>query len=400
MKVFSTKFLFLLSILFLTQKGFSQKTAKVKNNTYHDLSASNFSQNWANTGLITTNDDWSAVPSIQGFLGQDLTTANGANPQTILTGASASALPDLDVLANITSTSNNSGGVAEFQLTDPTIALQGSITADAPHIILYLNSSNRTNITFKCNLRDLDGTADNAIQPIAFQYRIGNTGSFTDISTAFVADATTGPSLATNVVPVNFTLPVAANNQPNLEIRVITANAVGSDEWVGIDDIEVSSTGSSTTLPALSINDVSLAEGNAGQSNMTFTLSLDSPATVVNTSCVVSTQDNTALATSDYTSNSATITFPIGSSSATFTVPINGDVLAEANETFFVTVSAPMNISLAKASGTGTITNDDTNNQKISTIQGSTNTSPLANSVVTFTAIVTGDFQKMPQTPV
>jgi predicted extracellular nuclease len=393
MKVFSTKFLFLLSILFLTQKGFSQKTAKVKNNTYHDLSVSNFSQNWNTISQISTNDDWSGVPSIQGFLGQDLVTTAGANPQNIVVGASSSITSDLDVIANQTNTGITNGGVAEFHITDPTIALQGSGTADAPHIIVYLNTLNRTNISFKCNLRDLDGSGDNSVQPVAFQYRIGNTGNFTDIPAAYIFDATTGPNVATNVVPIDFTLPINANNQANVEIRVITANAVGNDEWVGIDDIEVSSTGFIGALPALSINDVSLAEGNAGQSNMTFTLSLDNPVTVANTSCIVSTQDNTALATSDYTSNSTTITFPMGSSSATFTVPINGDVLAEANETFFVTVSAPMNISLAKASGTGTITNDDTNNQKISTIQGSTNTSPLANSVVTFTAIVTGDFQ-------
>jgi len=27
-----------------------------------------FSQNWVNTGLITTNDNWSGVPGIVGFL--------------------------------------------------------------------------------------------------------------------------------------------------------------------------------------------------------------------------------------------------------------------------------------------------------------------------------------------
>jgi predicted extracellular nuclease len=393
MNTSSIKFGFFFCFLLFAKASFSQKSAKTKNNTYHDLSASNFSQNWNTISQISTNDDWSGVPSIQGFLGQDLVTTTGANPQNIVVGVSSSTTSDLDVIANQTNTGITNGGVAEFHITDPTIALQGSGTADAPHIILYLNTLNRTNISFKCNLRDLDGSGDNSVQPVAFQYRIGNTGNFTDIPAAYIFDATTGPNIATNVVPIEFTLPVNANNQANVEIRVITANALGNDEWVGIDDIEVSSTGFIGALPALSINDVSLAEGNAGQSNMIFTLSLDNPVTVANTSCVVSTQDNTALATSDYTSNSTTITFPMGSSSATFTVPINGDVLAEANETFFVTVSAPMNISLAKASGTGTITNDDTNNQKISTIQGSTNTSPLANSVVSFTAIVTGDFQ-------
>jgi hypothetical protein len=49
------------------------------------------------------------------------------------------------------------------------------------------------------NLRDLDGSIDNAVQPVALQYRVGSTGNFTNLPAGFVADATTGPSLATQV---------------------------------------------------------------------------------------------------------------------------------------------------------------------------------------------------------
>jgi len=34
-----------------------------------------FSQNWSNTGLIATNDDWSGVAGIVGFLGRILRQA-------------------------------------------------------------------------------------------------------------------------------------------------------------------------------------------------------------------------------------------------------------------------------------------------------------------------------------
>lgn len=48
------------------------------------------------------------------------------------------------------------------------------------------------------------------------------------------------------------TLPVAANNQPQVQVRILTTNAVGSDEWVGIDDITVSSAPfANATPPAL-----------------------------------------------------------------------------------------------------------------------------------------------------
>ena len=54
-----------------------------------------------------------------------------------------------------------------------------------------------------------------------------------------MADATNGPSDATLVTPVSVTLPTAANNQPVVQLRVITADANGPDEWVGIDDIAI-----------------------------------------------------------------------------------------------------------------------------------------------------------------
>ena len=37
-------------------------------------------------------------------------------------------------------------------------------------------------------------------------------------------------------------LPPQANDQPEVQVRIITANAVGNDEWIGIDDIAVTGT--------------------------------------------------------------------------------------------------------------------------------------------------------------
>jgi hypothetical protein len=197
-----------------------------------------FAQNWSNAGLITVNDNWSGVSNVVGFLGQDITTATAADPQTLL-GTSAIA-NDLDVIANQSNTSITNGGVAEFDtIANPRIALQGSGTADAPHIIITLNTLGCTNVNVQYNLRDLDGSADNAIQAVALQYRIGSVGNFTNIPAGFVADATTGPSLATLVTPVNVLLPAGALGQSALQLRIITSNAVGNDEWVGVDDIAV-----------------------------------------------------------------------------------------------------------------------------------------------------------------
>jgi hypothetical protein len=158
------------------------------------------------------------------------------DPRTIL--ADGSATP-IDVIANQTNPDTLvTGGVAEFHIANPVVGLNGSGTADAPHIVIYLNTTGQTSIHFACNIRDLDGSADDAIQQVDVQYRVGGTGNYASVPGGYIADATTGGA-ATQVTALNLTLPAAANNQPIVEVRVMTTNAAGNDEWVGIDDISV-----------------------------------------------------------------------------------------------------------------------------------------------------------------
>jgi uncharacterized protein len=198
-----------------------------------------YEQHWTDTTQIGANDDWSGVPGVVGYLGDDAsTTANDIDPRT-RTSAAFSAT--VDVIANQTSTAITNGGVAEFQLTDPTIALQGSGAADAPNIVVSLNTTGLGNIHVSYNLRDIDGGADDAAQQVALHYRVGDTGDFTNVAAGYVADATTGGA-ASQVTPVSVTLPADANGKPLVQFRVMTSNATGSDEWVGVDDIVVTGT--------------------------------------------------------------------------------------------------------------------------------------------------------------
>ncbi|MBT9591862.1 MAG: hypothetical protein IV089_13345, partial [Thiobacillus sp.] len=241
-----------------------------------------FAQDWSNTSLITANDDWSGVPGIVGYLGDGLTGATGTNPQTLLAFGSGV----IDVIANQTNPGITNGGVAEFELADPTIALNGSGTADAPFILLHFDTTGWQSIQVGYLLRDLDGSTDNAVQPVALQFRIGNSGDFTNVPAAFVADATSGPSLATQTTPISVTLPAAADNQPLLQLRVITSNAVGNDEWVGIDNISV--TGSpaggvvNQPIQAVCPASVSLMAGAAGS----FPLAASDADSVVNSAAI------------------------------------------------------------------------------------------------------------------
>lgn len=201
-----------------------------------------FSQNWSNAGLITTNDDWSGVPGIMGYRGDDVVTVIGTDISTVFADNSAV----IDVNANQTNPDTfTTGGVAEFDtIANPAVALNGSGTADLPGIVIYLNTTGNSNIQFACNIRDLDASADDATQQINVQYRVGGTGNYANVPGGYIADATTA-NTATQVTPLNLTLPAAANNQALVEVRVITVNAPANDEWVGIDDISV------TAAPAI-----------------------------------------------------------------------------------------------------------------------------------------------------
>jgi len=197
-----------------------------------------YGQNWSIPGLITVNDVWSGVPGVMGYRGDNLTGGGGTDPQTVL--APGDTTP-VNVIANQASPNTlTTGGVAEFDgIANGVVALQGSNTADAPHLQLHVNTQGQRLIRVSYNLRDIDGSNDNAITPVALQYRVGAAGSFTNVPAGFVADATTGPNLATLVTPVLVTLPADAEDRPVVTLRILTTNAAGNDEWVGVDDISV-----------------------------------------------------------------------------------------------------------------------------------------------------------------
>jgi predicted extracellular nuclease len=133
---------------------------------------------------------------------------------------------------------------------------------------------------------------------------------------------------------------------------------------------------------SVSVNDVSVAEGNAGTSLLTFTVTRTG-----NTGAFTidfATANGTATAGSDFTATSGTLTFAAGGAlSQTVSVTINGDTAFETNETFTLALSNLSNTagttSLADGSGTGTLTNDDLNSglTEISAIQGAGHRSGL-----------------------
>lgn len=113
-------------------------------------------------------------------------------------------------------------------------------------------------------------------------------------------------------------------------------------------------------LPSLTVGDVSVTEGNSGTTPASFTVSL-SAVSGQTVTVNYTTAAGTATAGSDYTSTSGTLTFAPGQTSATVTIPVIGDTFREANETFTLNLSSPVNATLARSQATGTILDDDPN---------------------------------------
>jgi len=115
-------------------------------------------------------------------------------------------------------------------------------------------------------------------------------------------------------------------------------------------------------LPTINVDDVAVTEGNSGTKLAGFTISLSNksaqPVTVT-----VSTADGTtnpANAGSDYVARSnVLVTIPANTASVKFNVTVKGDITPEANETYYVNLSAASGGSIGDGQGLGTITNDD-----------------------------------------
>jgi hypothetical protein len=224
--------------------GFSSNpvfgTLEAKANGYYlEIAAgSPLREDWTDTSRINADDDWTQIAGIEAFSGDTLAPVPGTDPRLILADNPNNPL---DVKANQTNPATSTAeGVAEFEIANPVIALKGSDAFSAPNLVIHLNTTMGCvgkGVVVVFNIRDIDNSANNAVSPITAQYRVGGVGNYANISSSYIADATTGPNQAALVTPMRVTLPLAATGQAKLDVRIITANAVGADEFIGIDDL-------------------------------------------------------------------------------------------------------------------------------------------------------------------
>jgi predicted extracellular nuclease len=110
--------------------------------------------------------------------------------------------------------------------------------------------------------------------------------------------------------------------------------------------------------PRLSIADVSVVEGNRGETPMTFTVTASRPLPHPVVLCAA-TVGVTAMPGSDYDTLVRCTVMPAGATTATFTVSVNGDRKREANEKLALVVGSLPGQWSSDPIAYGTIVNDD-----------------------------------------
>ena len=161
-------------------------------------------------------------------------------------------------------------------------------------------------------------------------------------------------------------LPDASTGSDNLHgLYSIWENWVGHTPAGGRSDKATVTITNNDDKPGITIAPASATEGDSGNTNVTFTLTLGqavSGAVAVN----YATSDGTATAGQDYTAiSNGSVTIPAGETTAEFDVSVTGDETDELNETFKVTISLPSDTTAAAIAGgdttaaAGTILDDD-----------------------------------------
>jgi glucose/arabinose dehydrogenase len=155
--------------------------------------------------------------------------------------------------------------------------------------------------------------------------------------------------------PINVTVNGDTTLEPN---ETFTVNLSAPVSSTIADNQGVGTINDDDSQPTISINDLSINEGNSGTTNATFTVSLSNASSQTIT-VNFATANNTAIAGDDYTSATGAVTFTPGQTSRSISVGINGDVFNEDDVSFNVNLTSPTNATISDSQAVGTIVDDD-----------------------------------------
>ncbi len=296
-------------------------------------------------GTATAGADYTAVSGMltfaAGTTSRTLTvsvtgdTANEANETVIITLSNASAGTAIATATGTGTITDND--TPNFSINSPSVAEGDSST---------------TNLVFTVTLSPAPATA----ATVNWAEGTGGTAtSGTDYTAIAGGTLTFSAGTATQTITVSVTGDTSHEADETVVITLSNAST-------GTNISTASGTGTITNDDSgLTIDSPSVTEGDSGSANLVFTVTLD-PASSSQVTVNYARTGGTATSGTDFTALAAstTLTFAANETSKTITVLVTGDTINEANETVIVTLSSASGADLVTASGTGTITDDDT----------------------------------------
>jgi hypothetical protein len=242
-------------------------------------------------------------------------------------------------------------------ITSP--AVNANTQAGSYDVLAYTANNSTTASFALTNLKGASSTAvSSSLNPVGF----GQNVTFTGNVTSHVMAPTGVVQFKSNGNNIGTAQPLNGSGVATLTTSTLTAgtHTISADYSGDADYFASTGTLPATQVvtPSLAINDVSVTEGNSGTVSASFTVTLSGPSNQT-VEVNFATANGTAQSGSDYSSNNGLLSFAPTQTSKPISITVNGDTAFEANETFFVNLSAATGATIADAQGIGTILNDD-----------------------------------------
>jgi hypothetical protein len=194
-----------------------------------------------------------------------------------------------------------------------------------------------------------------ATAPVALRYAtFDGTATAPADYTATSGVLTFAPGEITKTVAVHVVYDQIADPGETFTLRLSDVSGATISKSIGVATILESDR---LPQPVVLIDDISVAEGNAGTTDAIFNVRL-SFASALPVVVAWRTEDGSARDDSDYTAAIGTLTFAPGETTLPVTVKINGDTTSEPNENFRVVIIGTSN-AIAGSGASCTIINDD-----------------------------------------
>jgi len=347
----------------------------------------------ANTGAFDPFDAEKRIPLVATWAATALKTAgfSGANLNEI--GHSFGAYVAGEIAEQIP------GGVNTIVALDPAIDVSGNYNPEGAGGVQFAQYSQYSwafHDSDPANFGISDGfgspntpvTADEA-----FDVANSNHSQIRDLFTYFL-------NHPTDPVGQYFTLQRLLDHQagawsPNQYNASGTPSAGGGYEAVitatssGVVPQSIAYTNPASSI-SLSVNDVTITEGNSGTTLMTFTVTRTGGPAAFDVNFATSNGTAT-VADSDYVAASGTLHFANSVNTQTISVTVNGDISVETDETLSVALSGATNGAvIADNTGIGTIANDDASSISVAINDVTITEGNSGTTLMTFTVTRTG----------